>query len=183
MQRVRIGTCHGPTDASLVRSMLAAHDIRAIVNGEQHANLLGGLGGALIQLDIWVDAADAEQATALLRELREGSASEPVDDEPDDTDEAETSRSIETDIDKRRRFGVVLLLAFCITFGTAHMYMGAWAIGLLLAVIEIAAFTQLDDHLPLGASVVVGCVLVDALGAIARIRALGRVQLPRARAR
>ena len=84
MQRVRIGTCHNPADASLVRLMLSAHDIESVVSGEQHANLLGGLGGGLIQLDIWVAADDAEQASELLRELREGTHEEPADDEFDD---------------------------------------------------------------------------------------------------
>lgn len=178
MQRVRIGTCHGPTDASLVRSMLAAHDIQSVVSGEQHANLLGGLGGGFIQMDIWVAADDAEQAAALIRELRAGDHADFADDdEPDD------APAFVEEIEKRRHLGVVLLLAFCVTFGTAHMYLGAWAIGVLLAITELAALTQLGDSPELGVSILLGTIAFDALGAIRRVRRLGKVELPRARAR
>lgn len=175
MQRVRIGTCHGPTDASLVRSMLAAHDIESVVSGEQHASLLGGLGGSFIQMDIWVAADDAEQAAALLHELRAG------DQQLDDDDDEEPA--FVQQIEKRRHLGVVLLLAFCVTFGTAHMYLGAWALGILLAFVELAALTQLGDHPELGVSILLGTIAFDALDAIRRVRALGKVELPRARAR
>lgn len=181
MQRVRIGTCHGPTDASLVRSMLAAHDIQSVVNGEQHASLLGGLGGGFIQMDIWVAADDAEQASALLRELRAGDHAALEDDgEPDELDD---EPAFAQEIEQRRHLGVVLLLAFCVTFGTAHMYLGVWALGVLLAFIEIAALTQLGDSPELGVSLLLGTIAFDALGAIRRVRRLGRVELPRARAR
>lgn len=189
MPRVRIGTCHDPADASVVRSMLAAHDIESVVSGEQHANLLGGLGGALISLDIWVAAEDAEQASELLRELREGTHDDLPDDSADDGDDAgeavlgASRSSIETTIEKRRHLGVVLLLAFCVTFGTAHMYMRAWAIGFVLAATQLAALAQLRDHQTLGIGVLVACIVVDAVGAILRVRAIGRVTLPAARAR
>jgi len=69
--RVRIGTCSGPAEAAFVRSVFDAHQLPVVINGEMHASALGGLGG-FIRLDIFVAAADAEDAAALLRDVRAG---------------------------------------------------------------------------------------------------------------
>src|SRR6185295_10428438 len=127
--------------------MFAAHGIDLVVAAEHHAGLLGGLGGAFLSLDIWVADDDAEEASALLRDLRERDDSSAVeaaasdagatgaapDDEPDD----EPLGPLQQRIDRRRRTGVALLLGCCITFGTAHVFTGAWARGILLATIEL----------------------------------------------
>src|SRR6185295_4463208 len=86
--RVRIGTCSGPAEASFVRSMFAAHGLEVVVSGEMHAYTMGGLGG-FVRLDILVDAEDAEEASALLADIRAGehAVSEgdaPPESEPDD---------------------------------------------------------------------------------------------------
>jgi len=188
MSRVRIGNCTGPADAAIVRAMLSAHGIEAVVGGELHANMLGGLGGALISLDITVAEEDAEQAVGLLKEFREdeqaSSAGNPADvrdaDEPD-MDAADSSPDLR--IEQRKRTGVALLLAFCITFGTAHMYARAWAWGFGLAILEVIAFTRLGQQPTYGAVLFAGCILTDAIGAIWRIRAENKTQLPTARVR
>jgi hypothetical protein len=51
--------------------MFAARGIRAVVGAEHHANLLGPLGCGFLSLDIWVAADDADDAAALLCDLRE----------------------------------------------------------------------------------------------------------------
>jgi hypothetical protein len=73
-RRVRIGTCSGPADAALVRSVFAARGLPVVVGAEHHSSMLAGLGGFL-SLDIWVDEADAEEAHALLHDLRSSDAS------------------------------------------------------------------------------------------------------------
>jgi hypothetical protein len=189
--RVRIGTCSGPSDAALVRAMLSAHGIDSVVGGEHHANLLGGLGGGLIALDITVAEDDAEQAVGLLREYREGSlddADEP--DEPEEHDEPAPG-SDEDDpagdsgpdlrFERRKRVGAALLLAVCISFGTAHMYARAWAWGFALAAVEIFAFSWMVKSSNYGGLLLLGCVLTDAIGAVRRIHRTVRVQLPTAR--
>ncbi|HET7499489.1 MAG TPA: DUF2007 domain-containing protein [Kofleriaceae bacterium] len=87
MSRVRIGTCSGPADAALLRSMFSAHGIPVVIGAENHASMLGGLGGAFLSLDIWVDEADREEAEALLHELHEQAATPEGDDEDDGDDE------------------------------------------------------------------------------------------------
>ena len=68
--RVRIGTCSNPADAALVRSVFDAHEIGVVIGAEHHASLLGPVGGAFLSLDVWVAEADAEEAAALLHDLR-----------------------------------------------------------------------------------------------------------------
>lgn len=81
--RVRIGTCSGPAEASFVRSVFDAHDLPVVINGEMHAYTMGGLGG-FVRLDILVDAEDAEDAIALLRDIRAGDHAVSEGDDPGD---------------------------------------------------------------------------------------------------
>src|SRR4051812_27678358 len=69
--RVQIGTCSGPAEAAFVRSVFNAHELPVIINGEMHASAMGGLAG-FVPLNILVDEDDAEEAIALLRDIREG---------------------------------------------------------------------------------------------------------------
>jgi hypothetical protein len=78
-RRVRIGTCAGPADAALVRAMFSARGIPVVVGAEHHSSMLGGLGGGFLSLDIWVAEEDSEEASALLRDVRESGV--PDDDE------------------------------------------------------------------------------------------------------
>lgn len=202
--RVRVATCHDPAEAALVRSMLSAHGVEVVIAGEHHAGMLGMLGGTAIQMDVWVDAEDADQAAALIRELRDGAATPLADDElPDeDTETSEitevdeprpgaslsgapvhTAHDTEREIALRRGIGVSLLLACCITFGTAHMYTRAWLRGIALAAVELVSFAQLATNPPLGAALFFGAIATDATGAIIRVRRAQRAALPAARAR
>jgi hypothetical protein len=81
--RVRIGTCSGPAEAAFVRSVFDAHELAVVINGEMHASALGGLGG-FIRLDILVDSEDAEEAAALLNDIRTGEHAMAEDSEPVD---------------------------------------------------------------------------------------------------
>jgi hypothetical protein len=75
--RVKIGTCSGPAEAAFVRSVFNAHELPVVINGEMHASVMGGLGG-FIRLDILVDRDDAEDASALLRDIRAGEPAVPA---------------------------------------------------------------------------------------------------------
>jgi hypothetical protein len=194
--RVRIGTCSGPADAALVRSIFSAHGIDVVVGAENHAGMLAGLGGGFLSLDIWVDEEDSEEATALLRDLRERDegAATPDDDDDDEYDGDETGESwraapvatLSQRIDQRRRTAVALILGCCITFGTAHMFTGAWLRGASLAAVELVGIFQAGAGHTLGGVAAVAAVLIDLSGAIWRIRhrgSLRRTTLPVARLR
>jgi hypothetical protein len=88
--RVCIGTCSGPAEAAFVRSVFDAHDLPVVINGEMHANAMGGLGG-FIGLEIFVDREDAEDAIALLADIRAGERGASEDDRSPDGDPAAAS--------------------------------------------------------------------------------------------
>jgi Putative prokaryotic signal transducing protein len=195
--RVRIGTCSGPADAALVRSMLSAHGIAVIVGAENHAGLLAGLGGGFLSLDIWVDEEDREEAEALLCDLRERDESGDHGTEDDAGDAAEadgadpgesgsggtSSESMRLRIDRRYRTLVVLLLGCCITFGTAHMFAGAWMQGITLAAIEAVGIMHVRNGHTLGGFVIAAAILTDVIGALWHVWTTTPSALPRARVR
>jgi hypothetical protein len=170
MTRVRIGTCSGPAEAALVRAAFEAHDIPVVINAEQHASMLGGLGGAIVPLYIDVPEGNAEDAVALLRELRGEDASAPVD-EPEDDDPAESMADVVARVQRRRNTGIVVALALCITFGTAHMYTRAWKRGVGLALLELLSFRLIFESHRIGGTLLLACVAVDLVGALVRVRA------------
>ena len=193
--RVRIGTCSNPADAALVRSVFAAHEIGVVIGAEHHASLLGPLGGAFLSLDIWVAEQDAEEAWALLHDLRErgaGTAPDADDGEDDDREVAggcavqpaassAPGESLRWRLDCRRRTLAVLLLGSFLTFGTAHLFARAWLRGIALAGLEILGFRYLAAGNALGRLMVTSAIVCDLVGAVWRVRATPRTQLPAAR--
>jgi hypothetical protein len=173
MGRVRIGTCSGLADAALVRSALEAHDIPVVINAEQHASMLGGIGGAFVPLHIYVDGEHAEEAGALLRDLRargrgessseaeadgagtddetgdaagegRGSAADAPEDGDAEDDDGEPASEVDLRIERRRRAGIVLLLSCFVPLGgLGHLLTGAWLRGLALTGVQVLAFSYL----------------------------------------
>jgi hypothetical protein len=180
MGRVRIGVCHGAADAALVRSVFEAHEIAVVIGAENHANLLGGLGDGFLTLDISVDEAKAEDAVQLLREIR---SNESIESEPAEGDEPDQDEAVwvEQRVDRRRRTGVVLLLAFCVTFGTAHMYTRAWFRGIALMGVELLGIRYLGVKPVIGGLIIAAAVVTDLVGALMRVRSPATT-LPAARA-
>jgi len=172
--------------------MFSAHGIDVFVGAENHAGMLAGLGGCFLSLDIWVDDEDSEEAEALLRDLRErDDRGVPGDDDDDDYDGDETGEGAQADagnsmqlrIDRRRRTAVAVLLGSCITFGTAHMFTGAWMRGATFAAVETAGLVQIGRGHPSGAFAAVAAILADLIGALWRVRVVPRSALPVARLR
>jgi len=190
--RVRIGTCADPADAALIRSVFAARGIGVVIGAEHHASLLGPLGGAFLSLDIWVASDDAEEAAALLHDLRtgghaaDGETAEAGDAEaggaeasPPDEDDRELAYEHRIRIEHRRRAGLAILLGCFVTFGTAHMATGAWARGLVLAAMEMVGLRYLLLGERFGTAIILAAVIVDLTGAMWRLRR--RQTLPIAR--
>ena len=196
MGRVRIGTCSGPADAALIRSAFDAHGIPIAINAEMHASVLGGLGGAFVPLHITVDEADAEEAAALLADLRaqdrevevddraEGEPGEAEEGAPAPVDAAEENSgrvdNVPRRVDRRRRTSSVRLLGVFLPFGTAHMSTGAWFRGMVLAGVELFSFKLIYYGVDYGLLVFFGAVATDVIGAMWRVRRQ-TTQLPIAR--
>jgi hypothetical protein len=188
--RVRIGSASNPADAAFLRSAFDAHDIPIVINAEEHANMLGGLGGALVPLHIYTDEEHAEGAAALLADIRsqehEDDESENADD-TDDDDASESARNIDVRLANKRKMGIAVILGLCVTFGTASLYTGAWIRGLILLVVEAVSFGFVWTAPPLGFAMLFGAMTVDVVASIMTIRAKNRTtpqaKLPEARAR
>jgi hypothetical protein len=180
--RVRIGTCADPADAALIRSVFAARGISVVIGAEHHASLLGPIGGAFLSLDIWVASDEAEEAAALLHDLRTGGhavtgdvdeageADAGAEASPPDEDDGELEYERRLRIDQRRRAGLVILLGCFVTFGTAHMVTGAWARGLVLATMQVAGIRYLVLGEKFGTAIILAAVIADLTGALWRLR-------------
>ncbi len=211
VSRVRIGTCANPAEATFIRSMFAARGMPVVIGAEHHASLLPVLGGGFLSLDIWVAGADAEDASALLRDLRAGGeddsgaqthdAAGPDDDgtlamtaSAGDGDSAGAGDSAGPDDDdddalvrhaqsrsERHRPILALLLGAFVTFGTAHLVSGAWMRGVILAAIEFTGILRATTGRPLGRSLILAAIAADLVGALWRLRAARAALLPVAR--
>jgi hypothetical protein len=181
--RVRIGTCADPSDAALTRSVFAARGIGVVIGAEHHASLLGPLGGSFLSLDIWVASDDAEEAAALLHDLRTGghaadaeAAEAEADAEagaeagPPDEDDHELEYEHRIRTEQRRRASLAILLGCFVTFGTAHMVTGAWARGLVLAAVEMVGLRYLLLGERFGTAIILAAVISDLTGALWRLR-------------
>ena len=195
--RVKIGTCSGPAEAAFVRSVFDAHELPVVINGEMHASAMGGLGG-FIQLDIFVDEDDAEDAVALLRDIRAGEHAVSEDElpdgeqttsegderadadgmwnakqgtEPSEISPTEAAATPTTAFDtRRRRTGIVLLLSVIVGFGTAHMATGAWMRGATLALLHVVGIAYAVNGQPiLGGWLLFGARFGDMVGALWRV--------------
>jgi hypothetical protein len=158
--------------------MFAARGLGVVIGAEHHASLLGPLGGSFLSLDIWVASDDAEEAAALLDDLRTGgraadgqadgdAGAEPS---PPDEDDRELEYEHRIRVEQRRRASLAILLGCFITFGTAHMVTGAWARGLVLAAIEMVGLRYLLLGERFGTALILAAVITDLTGALWRLR-------------
>src|SRR5258705_6394707 len=121
-----MGTCADPADAAFIRSMFAARGIDVVIGAEHHASLLGPIGASFLSLDIWVASDDAEEAAALLRDLREAGPADAGDDAaaggeaeaapsaaPNKDDDDEIAHEMKARLDRRRRAGLAVLAGRC----------------------------------------------------------------------
>lgn len=199
MGRVRIGTCANPTDGAFIRSMFEARGIHCYIGAEHHASLLGPIGAGFLTLDIWVDTDDAEEASALLRDLRETNVEDAPDPraaiDPDELDELEgdgewvaraheltdepdqaLERRERGELDdlrsrafRKRRAIVGMLSSVFLTFGTGHLLTGAPVRGIVLAAIEILGILHYSAGHALGLVGIVGAIVADVGGTAWRL--------------
>src|SRR5207253_905662 len=71
---VRVATCNDQAESALIRAVLSAHGIEAIIPGDAVPHM--GLGGVAFQSVVFVREDQAEDAAALIADMREGRAVE-----------------------------------------------------------------------------------------------------------
>jgi hypothetical protein len=118
---------------------------------------------------VFVRADDAEQAAALIAQMRATPGIEDDEEEDDDDRRADLSLTI----DRRKKVGGVVLIGVMIQFGTGHMSTGAWGRGFALALLEIAGIIVLSEGNRVGIAMVVAAVVCDVVGGVMRARRLG----------
>ena len=181
--RVWVGTCAGPRDVLLIRSLFNAYDIPVVISGERHFALFPWYVGAF-RTDVFVDAADA---AALLADSRTGER--PVPDHvgsPEDEDEIDRDHEIENrdhacDVrpigwpphpwsgvasDRWHQAGMALLFGVILGFGAAHFYYTrAWVRGVALALVQLSIF-DIFGYSMHTLALVTSARLADAVGAL-----------------
>jgi hypothetical protein len=191
--QVVVATCRDSAEAALVRAVLTGHDIPVYISGENHAAMVG-MGAAAITQAVYVPRDHAEQARALIEEMREGGEAQLADDEVPADDTAEREELVTDDgalvepatdtltrLGKRKRVGLAVLVGLSLGHGTAHMSTRAWKRGFVLALSQVAGWwTMAAGDLKLGTAVVLTTMGMDIVGAIAHIVQTDS-PLPRAR--
>jgi hypothetical protein len=100
--------------------------------------MLGGLGGAFVPLNIYVDESDAEQAAELLADVRAQNRATEVVDEDEEEASAEERAVAVANANRRHRLGVMLLFSFAtavtVPYTFDHPALGGVLIGGFFAV-------------------------------------------------
>jgi hypothetical protein len=162
----------------LVRSLFNAYDIPVVISGEHHFTLLPWYVGAF-RTDVFVGAADAEDAAALLADSRSGkrtvldnsgSPGRPTE----NRDHASDVQPIRLPLhpwavvatDRWHQAGMALLFGMIAGFGAAHFYYTrAWVRGLALALVQLSA-TKVLGHSMDALGLVILARLGDVVGAL-----------------
>ena len=195
-RRVRIATCRDSAEAAVIRAVLTGHDIVVHISGEHHAAMVG-MGAAAIALDVWVDRDDAEDAAALIAELREGGAAALADDEIPADDTAERADEVSPDgalvrspvdtlarVGRNKRMVGAALLGLMLQHGTAHLSARAWKRGITLAAVQIVGWRHFAaGNVVVASALIAGAVVTDVVGALWEITRTTSVaaELPPAR--
>lgn len=175
--RVWVGTCAGPRDILLVRSLFQAYDIPVVISGEHFCMLHPWYLGAF-RTDVFADAAHAEDAAALLADSRSGKhtlgSSRSLEHAIENPDHAADAQLIGSPphpwsivaTDRWYQAGLALLFGLITGFGAAHFYYTrAWTRGLALALVQLNA-TRILGHSMNALGLVILARLVDVVGAL-----------------
>jgi hypothetical protein len=122
---------------------------------------------------VFVQAEDAEEAAALIAQMRAAPVVGEDEGEEDADDGAAASADLSLTLDRRKKVGGVVLIGVMIQFGTGHISTGAWGRGIALALLEIAGIIVLSEGDRIGIAMVVAAVVCDVVGGVMRARRLG----------
>lgn len=203
---VSVAMCHSPAEAMMIQAMLSARGIHAIIPGASAASLTAA--ATAFSSRVLVDEADAEEASALIAELRAEAASaapgqgedgnedgnENGDGDGDDRPEArEEARALEKNFDAqaartRRRRMIIASICISLMFpmGAGHLLQRAWGRAIALIGLDVLGLRYLfAGHHRTGAALLVTAIVLDAFGsailAARRFSVAARPALPAAK--
>lgn len=177
-----VATCGDSSEVALVRALLSAHEIDFHISGDNHAAMMGA-GPSAVRQVVWVPTEQAEQARALIDEMREGGEAALADDEIPEDDVAERDDSFVASgalvttgedtlgrLGKRTRVILAIMIGATLGHGLAHMSTRAWKRGIVLAGAQVGGWwTMASGNLKLGAVLVLATMGMDVVGAIMEI--------------
>jgi Putative prokaryotic signal transducing protein len=169
---VSVASCHSPAEAMMIRAVLSARGIDAIIPGANSASLATAAVG--FSSRVLVDSEVAEEAAALIAELRSAAVVETEgaadgEEHEDDGDSGEHREAwapggeLATSV-RRRRLIASLCVSLVITFGAGHFLNRSWGRGLVLAGLEVLGFLYLFDGQRFGVLFIVSAMALDAIG-------------------
>lgn len=193
---VSVAMCHSPAEAMMIQAMLSARGIHAIIPGASAASLTAA--ATAFSSRVLVDEADAEEASALIAELRDEAASAAPGegeggDEDDQSEARQEERALEANLDaqavrtlRKRMIIASLCLSLMITMGAGHLLQRAWGRAFALIGLEVVGLRYLfAGHHRTGAALFVIAIVLDAIGsatlAARRFSVAARPALPSAK--
>lgn len=185
---VSVGECFGMGEAMMIEATLKARGIHAIIPGLSSGTTAYYSG---FTSQILVNEDQAEEARAIVVELRESQQASSDTDDSAEAEEAEGSARHEppdlprSSTDVRRWRFVTMLVSLTVTFGLGHLVNRAWLRGMMLAGVEALGFYYRSYGQSKAASaLIIGAIAYDVIGGFLIARG-GRptspkAQLPRA---
>lgn len=181
---VSVGRCYSMAEAMMIRSLLGARGIEAIIPGLGLGALAATTG---FSSQVLVPREHAEEAAALLVELREGQSesalAEAQEGEPSlaETQEGDSSLAEEDEATeevssaltapdpleqaaRRRRVAATIGICLCLPLGAGHLLNGAPLRALGLALVQLLALRSLATGHPLAGLVFGAAQLTDLIG-------------------
>ena len=186
---VSVGECFGMGEAMMIEATLKARGIHAIIPGLSSGTTAYYSG---FTSKILVNEDQAEEARAIVVELREsqqassdadGSADDEAEEEAGPARHAADVRRSSTDV-RRWRF-VTMLVSLTITFGLGHLVNRAWLRGMMIAGVEALGFYYRSyGQSKVASTLIISAIAYDVIGGFLIARG-GRptspkAQLPRA---
>lgn len=176
-------------EAMMIEATLKARGIHAIIPGLSSGTTAYYSG---FTSQILVNEDQAEEARAIVIELRESqqASSEDDDSADDEIEEASPAHHAPPDparssTDVRRWRFVTMLVSLAITFGMGHLVNRAWLRGMMIAGVEALGFYYLSyGQSKMASALIIGAIAYDVIGGFLIARG-GRptspkAQLPRA---
>ncbi len=172
---VVIASCHSPAEAMMIKAVLSARGIEAIIPGAASSSMTSAAVG--FSSRVLVDSEVAEEAAALIAELRSAPLEEEAgegeggdDGDEDDKDDERREEwapggELATSV-RRRQLIATLCLSVAVTFGTGHLLNRAWGRALVLAGAEVLGLLYLVEGQRLGLVFVLGAMALDLLGSV-----------------
>lgn len=174
---VSVGRCYSMAEAMMIRSLLGARGIEAIIPGMGVGSpALAATSG--FSSHVLVLREHAEEAAALLVELREGQGELAEGQAPGDEDgDEQAAQAPSPELSaalaapdalelaaRRRRVAATIGIGLFLPFGAGHLLNGAPLRALGLALVQLLAVRALATGHPLAGLVVAGVLLTDLIG-------------------